>query len=161
MRFLHPLCRDYSHNRSSHKYSPFLEGAGAILHLLSAIMGLWKENGQMIYTSVMIYLINSTSKQDVHIRKPVGGSRDNNLHFILFSNGEARKVVDTDVTAISSWSYYRFKVQLPEGCASGEYRYELRSRGELMSCGIAQIGTYTNASTERASNGIQFKQYGE
>lgn len=109
----------------------------------------------------MIYLLNSTQTQEVLIRKPMAGSRDNNLHFTLFSRSEWREVLSTDVAAISSRTYYRFKVTLTDNCPTGEYRYELTIKGNVVSSGLAQVGAYTNATVEKASSGIQFKQYGE
>lgn len=114
----------------------------------------------------MLYLDNSTGRQEVllHTTGLEAAGVAAVIRFASTISGELACFVPMEISAPLT-EYMRVRLELPEGLAQGEYRYEVVQDGRIIGSGLAVIGqpaAIAQPATEgEGIDNIVITQYGE
>lgn len=115
--------------------------------------------GKTIFVRSMIYLSNTTDAQIAYVPRDTEIPAGTTLTFTM------RNTVDMDVVVTAlvivmglHRIFYNVALQLPADATPGEYQFELRGEGELLSTGLAVIRDDAVAVNEY-NKVIQYEQY--
>ena len=107
----------------------------------------------------MIYLTNTTDAQVVYLPRDTEIPAGTTLTFTMRNTVDMETVVSVLVIDMELHRlYFNVALELPDDATPGEYQYELRGDGELLSTGLAVIRDNGVAVTEY-NKVIQYEQY--
>lgn len=106
----------------------------------------------------MIYLDNITDAQSLLIPRN-GESVSGEMELHLTSTIE-KKGFEVDVTDMNtSVLYFNLAIILPESLPGGEYEYQLRKDGKVLSNGLLYLGNFSHPHENNIE--ITYKEYGK
>lgn len=107
----------------------------------------------------MIYLLKTTDAQIAYVPRDTDIAAGTTLTFTMRNTVDLDTVVSALVIDMGLHRiYYNVALQLPADATPGEYQYELRGDGELLSTGLAVVRDNGPSVTEY-NKVIQYEQY--
>ena len=107
----------------------------------------------------MIYLSNITDAQVAYVPRDTEVPEGVTLTFTMRSTVDLDVVVNALVIDMALHRiYYNVALQLPEDVTPGEYQYELKGDGEVLSTGLAVIRD-NGTGVEEYNKQIEYEQY--
>ena len=107
----------------------------------------------------MIYLSNTTDAQIAYVPRDTEIPAGTTLTFTMVNIVDMDVVVNALVIDMGLHRmFYNVALQLPDGATPGEYQFELRGDGELLSTGLAVIRD-NGAGVTEYNKVIQYEQY--
>lgn len=107
----------------------------------------------------MIYLSKTTDAQVAYVPRDTEVETGTTLTFTMRSTVDLDVVVTALVIDMGLHRiYYNVALELPAGAEPGEYQYELKGDGELLSTGLAVIRD-NGVAIEEYNKNIEYEQY--